>query len=215
MKSANPVHLNKGDRIIANKSTTYILPMLDGLQCSIVMATKVNTKGIPYLINCFVKDDGRPDLKNHIFLLYEKPIGQLFEQLDSHLKHCKHFLENYTVDEGYEMYAFRVPGKYQTEYDNFLLGKYSRFSDSYKQKIMSYHSLSEGGPVYNVLYKAESKYLELEERYKIKIPRSQENSSKPYMDTPKGFKNNEISVECFRKWMRNSLMAKINTTNEN
>lgn len=155
-----------------------------------------------YLVNCYVADENKPEYNNNIFLLYEFCKEKWYPDFERYLCNTENFVDMYETDFKHTMFIYKVSEKNQYNYNCFIKGEYSKFTEEYKRTILSYYKIGSGSAIYNVLYKKEDKFQELEKTYNIVIPRDQENSSKPYMYTPDGFRNGEIPIECYRNWMK-------------
>lgn len=163
-----------------NRSFTYILPML-GDKITDFYLSKSSPKS--QFRNCFVGDKEKPEMENKILLLYRFAGTPEYLKFEESLKQHKQFDSMYEPDRYHTMYVFNVPEEYLAEYKDFILGKYSKFKKSYKDKIQKFHNLLDNDHVMNVLYKREQAYRFVEDLYGIAhIPRHQEASSIPNMD---------------------------------
>lgn len=153
-----------------NKAYIYILPMLFNTRYDVL---------IEELVNVYIRDINISDLDNNIFLVYrnnENNINLL--NLYNKLKNHKNFILDYDYGNKYKVFVFDVPENYKTDYNLFLKGKYSSFSDKYKKHISNFHFLRHQDSVMDVLYKRENRYIELEKRLDVShIPRNLDTSS--------------------------------------
>jgi len=157
----------RGDK---NRSYTYILPL-----------TGVSIGEYKNLLQCFVGDKNKPELKNKIFLLTEKSKEAWFEYYDKTIQDHLLYETEYDCDDYHKMYVFDIPEKYRKNYFKFLNGQYSQFDDAYKRHVLSFHGITNRSEVGKVLYRAESKYKEWEKKLDITIDRGQEIGSMPIM----------------------------------
>ena len=149
-----------------NKSLTYIMPML----MNEITDLRNN------LIGVFIGDADYPELNNHIFLQYKFNGSISFLDSEEKLKKNQYFEISYDPDKYTVMYVFKVPEKWQKDYNRFLKSQYSRFSIEYKTLIISTHNLNENSIIYQILFRKEEAYLKLEEELNCKIPRELEAS---------------------------------------
>ena len=170
-------------RVKYNRSYTYLSPMLSD-----------EALGIKYMLrNAFIADEDYPEFNYHIFLLYQFSGDITFSRFEKEVEYGKHFVKSYDVDKYQVMKVFSVPDKYKKEYDLFMDSKYSKFSESYKNKILEFHNLPKEDVVQNevlvtesyiadVLWKRERAFQKLEDLIGCKIPRNQEASGKWEID---------------------------------
>lgn len=69
--------------------------------------------------------------KNSLYLLY-KPTSRFKEFLDSEYGRTKLLIEEYDYPNGYVVVVYRFPKEFIPDYELFLEGKYSKFSEDYK-----------------------------------------------------------------------------------
>ena len=181
----NYILLTKEEK--ANKAMTYLLPMI---------FTSYKKTHWNSLVNVYLSDDSVKDLdKGFVFLLYRISNDPGFKDFEKSLG--KHESMELTYDVEYEgnsyaMYVFRIPSQYKQEYESFMVGKYSEFSDQYKKKILAFYDLDQHHAVADVLYKREKLYLELEERLKAKVPRTLDPSD-IYDEKYEVFRKNKLN----------------------
>ena len=157
-------------RMMFNKSYTYILPML---------STKVDIVKAQ-LANAFIGSEEFSGYDNHIFLLYKYIGNPRFIEYEDYLEHSPLFVAKYDPDKYHVMFIFDVPKDYQDCYDLFKKGKYSKFPQSYKIQILSFHNiLNEEHKVAKVLYRHPDLKEDLEDRLNVSLPRDSEVSSVP------------------------------------
>lgn len=176
--------------------------MLDEFQHDVIMCGNKRKKNHTYLVNCFIGDDDKANYNNHIFLLYEYSGEKWYADFVDYLITSKYYLDMYEPDVRHTMFVFNVPKQWQKEYELFKEGKYSSFSEDYKERILSFYRKTPDSAIYKVLYKEEEKYIEWEKKTGVKIPRDLDPSSAPYFDLGPTFKPGQVPVEVFKDWMK-------------
>jgi len=159
-----------------NKSKSYILPLLEG---------SIDIQYIRHIINTYLYL--KPDLgitSRSIHVLYDKAIieQELFEEYLEEVKSCFLFIDFREISEGY-LLSFRIPERHIKDYDYFVEGRYSKFNNASKKKIL-YH-LYKHYPELNelikkieyILYKEDTLKKAWEEKLNIRIPEEIELSS--------------------------------------
>lgn len=155
------------------KSFSFILPMIGESISQFID-----------LVNCYVRDIDRPELTNHIFVLFKYGVTKEFSRFEDQLTRHHLYCESYDPDPNHVMFVFHVPLDFQMEYDLFTNprpGKcYSLFSDGYKQHIMKFlEAKVDVSLIQEILYRHEVRYLRLEKTLGQKIPRTVENYDLP------------------------------------
>ena len=160
--------------MMLNKSYTYILPMLSDY----LIIRK------DYLMNSFIGDKEYPEYDNHIFLLHKFRGSKSFLLYEHELTSHNLFVDSYDPDKYTTMHVFKVPKKYQEQYDLFKEGKYSKLDYEYKVLIFKFHAITDPEHrVAKVLFKHEDLKEEIEDRIGVEIPKGNELSSVPDLDT--------------------------------
>ncbi len=156
--------------MMLNKSYTYILPMLSPY----LLIRK------DFLLNTFVGDIEYPQYDNHIFLLHKFRGIKSFLLYEHELTESKLFVDSYDPDKYTTMHVFKVPEKYQSDYNLFKDGKYSKLDYDYKVLIFKFHGITDPEHrVAKVLFKHEDLKEEIEDRIGADIPQGNELSSVP------------------------------------
>lgn len=150
------------------KSSLFLLPMLPGHK-SVYLTTK-------QLINCFMST---PDNDRCISLLYRFHGSREFVLLESHLTSNPDLLKVDDVSKSSVLYTFRIPEKYLNDYDRFLNGQYSQFSDAYKDRILKFHESGPMSVIGQILYKSNDRRKALEEKLETVLPEDAEVFSVP------------------------------------
>ena len=159
--------------MMLNKSFTYILPMLSPY----ILIRK------DYLLNSFIGDTEYPEYDNHIFLLHKFQGSKSFLLYEQELTSNNLFVKSYDPDKHNTMHVFKVPEKYQKEYDLFKQGKYSEVDYEYKVLIFKFHSIIDPEHrVAKVLFKHDDLKEEIEDRIGVVLPQGNELSSVPDLD---------------------------------
>ena len=160
--------------MMLTKSYTYVLPML---------SPYINIKR-DQLVNAFIGDKDFPEYDNHIFLLYKFNGSKAFLQYEDYLEHSKLFVKTYDPDKNHVMYIFNVPSFYRNDYNLFRKGKYSEMAYDYKVIIFEFHKIYDSEhKVAKVLFKHQDLKEEIEDRIGAEIPKGNELSSIPDLDT--------------------------------
>lgn len=159
----------------ANKSLTYILPMLGS------KATEFIDKYHPLdlFVNCFIGDVEKRELQDCVLLLYKFHGSKAFLDFEEKLQLNQQYRGQYLADYLHTMYIFEVPNIHLSNYDNFKRSKYSAFDSAYKQHIQNFHKLAVSSPIMDVLNKGEPMYKYWENKIShlvsnTKVPREQE-----------------------------------------
>ena len=169
-------------RLMRNKSFTYVLPML-------ALYLDVKTEN---LLNTFIKSADKPELTNHLFLLYKFSGAKIFLEYEDFLEKEELFELSYDPDKYHVMFVFKIPDSHKEIYDKFLNGKYSEFPQDYKVHIFKFHGIKDPNHrVAQVLFKHPDLREEWEEALEMPIPDDAEVSSVPDM-------NLEIYTEKFK-----------------
>lgn len=143
----------KIDKSKWNKSVYFILPMID-----------INSN-YRHLINSYLGDSKYPT-DNFNKILVE------LKYKDNTILNNIHLENNYETEDGTYIYVFNIPEKYNEDYQLFLKGKYSLFSEKYKKKILSFviKKPIQTSYVYKILYKTSDLKFELEESIGQELP---------------------------------------------
>lgn len=90
------------------------------------------------------------------------------------------YLKHYNTEDGNVMYVMSCKG-FEDEYLNFIEGKYSKFSEEAKKKLLSQidngKKRIEDSNLYAVLYKTEARRLKLEKKLDVKLDKDAELAS--------------------------------------
>lgn len=97
-------------------------------------------------INAYIDDLGYIDRgSNKVYLLFKPEIVAPLEGwIKKQLKNRGSIVDDYDYAGGYVVTAHAIPDKYVKEYELFLEGKYSKFSDTYKALFPEFVSIKLG-----------------------------------------------------------------------
>lgn len=154
------------EEVIKNKSTVYITPMLGDSYKQFL-----NLKG------CFIGDESRPDLNNHIFLLVKYEHSEYFLEYEESLMQKSNFVEKYDPDNYSVMFVYKVPSKFQSSYDAFKKSKYSELDSTYKRIVVLFWEMLVDSIYFRIMYKDPQLLKELEESLGCTLPEDVEVSS--------------------------------------
>ena len=115
------------------KATKWIMPML-----RITNETRTSMKFDSHFINCYVgtKDTG---YMNEIYLIYRFSGEMNYKVFEEGLKHHVLFDRMIDLDHQHVMYVFSMNQEQCNIFELFKQGKYSKFPDNYKNKILNFN----------------------------------------------------------------------------
>tara|TARA_R100000808_G_scaffold22967_1_gene50422 strand:+ start:499 stop:1257 length:759 start_codon:yes stop_codon:yes gene_type:complete len=138
------------------KASTFIMPMLSGNR-RLFFWNRL-------FMNCFI---AIPDNDTCIALLYRWSSDPLFIKFEKALSTFKYFRKRYDPSPDYVMFVFDIPKKHTKNFDNFLEGKYSQLSKTYKIDILDFHDLEANGEVGQILFKSPKRKKLLETKLDV------------------------------------------------
>lgn len=125
------------------KASMYVFPMLPGPKEAYFYHR--------LFMNCFVALPGEDRV---IAILYRFSGIKSFATFENALKKLDIFLR--MVDDGpTTLYVFKVPPRWEKDYDHFIAGKYSKMSDAYKRRVLDFHGVDKRNVYGQILYKDE------------------------------------------------------------
>jgi len=133
------------------EASRFVLPMLyaSGRNDSFFIT--------PLFNNCYIGDANHQELQNKIFLLYDYKMTIQFVKFERSLELIPEYNTDYDyANEHQVMYVFDVPEEHAEDYQLFLQGKYSEFSELLKSKILKFWGFKEDSLFYSILYKTEA-----------------------------------------------------------
>lgn len=163
-----------------NKSTTYLFPLInDILEIKYSFYTK-------YVKNTYIYSDNYLD-KNYFYILidYDFKLPE-FKQEEDRLMNFDIFVDCVDIDEDSVLFIYEFPESYKKELELFKKGKYSKFENDAKLKILKFFhrllGLSTAGlktltDIKHVLYKNKILKEKLEKNLKVKLPKNAELGS--------------------------------------
>ena len=146
-----------------NKSSIFVLPMLGGNR-HLMLYNKL-------LMNAFIGSD---EDDNCIVLLYRFSRDPLFYKFEQALKSFSNFKRTYDPTPHFVIFVFNVPKGYRKDILKFKQGKYSKFTDIYKLKILDFHGLEVDSPVGQVLFRSDKRRFELEQKLGVILEKDSE-----------------------------------------
>jgi hypothetical protein len=104
--------------------------------------------------NCYIGDANHPELGKRIFLLYNYFMTVEYVKFERKLELMSEFSTDYDyADDQQVMYVFDIPEQYAKDFQLFLDGKYTEFSEDYKQTILRFWDVKDKPSIYySVLY---------------------------------------------------------------
>ena len=157
----------------------------------LIPAFEINLNSLIYhfFVNAYLDDYKIEHIyKRPMFFLVEtKKIDDNFRRIDLDLQRNKNFRYTYVAGtHGLSflfMYVFECPSQYAQEYDRFLNGEYSKFSENYKGRFYRLIQDQEGGfdesPISGVMYKTAKTKEKVEKIIDVQLSPSQEYFGKP------------------------------------
>lgn len=140
---------NRLKEIEPTEATRFVLPMLYKTdRTSNFFITK-------NFINCYIADANRPDLGNKIFLLYHYQLAVDFLKFERSLEFMSEFNTDYDyADDRLVMYVMDIPEAHTEDFQHFLKGEYSKFSEVFKTNILAFwgDKGKKENPLYPILY---------------------------------------------------------------
>jgi len=134
------------------QATRFVLPMLYSKDRNDNFFITKNFE------NCYIGDGNHPQLGKKIFLLYDYKMTVEFVKFERKLELMSDFNTDYDYgDENQVMYVLDIPEEHVEDFQLFLKGKYSQFSNDLKLKILKFWDIKdETSTIYRVLYANES-----------------------------------------------------------
>lgn len=130
------------------------------------------------LINCYVADFSQDNTAwnfNQIFVCTLNDNRQLI--------YNPYYVDTYRIGENY-MYVFTIPPGQEGNYQLFLKGKYSQFSQEYKDYLVSRIGRPDiqNSTIYRILYRTPDGRKQIEERIGTVLPPGAEVASVPNLE---------------------------------
>jgi len=164
------------------KASKYIMPMIRTSN-----QTRTSMKYTSHFINCYVgtEDEGYMD---EFHLVYRYSADLTFKAFEESMVNHELFDRRVDIDYQHVMYTFIMTDENKEIFKLFKEGKYSEFSDEYKNKIISFNinpALVNASDIkntidYGVLYKTDKQRESIENLVGEKIGKDLELLSIPY-----------------------------------
>lgn len=134
-----------------NKTTYFLLPLLE--------VNRINISR--WLINSYLGNSEKEDLNHRywIFIELDDKVQIEYPTILVQLEEHKQYINHYNTKDSI-VYVLEIPDKYKVDYDNFIIGKYSKFSKEAKDIVLQ--SLTREVDYYkNVLNPTQEDFLRL------------------------------------------------------
>jgi hypothetical protein len=120
--------------------------------------------------NCYIGDGNHPEIGRKIFLLYNYQMTIEYVKFERKIELIPTFSTDYDYgDERQVMYVFDVPIEHKNDFNLFLEGKYSEFSEDLKQKILKFWDIKgTDNSLYRELYASS---LTEDSKLQIELPK--------------------------------------------
>lgn len=116
-----------------SKASYFVFPML-GLDIDEFLWSL-------YFMNVYTNVEGHDE--EGIFLHYRYSDNQRFKDFESKVEFLSGYRSHLDIDKYHVLYQFDIPEKYKREFELFKKGKYSHFSEEYKQTVLQFHKTTE------------------------------------------------------------------------
>lgn len=154
-------------------------------------------------INCFLKDGNRDlHIVNPVLLLFKPDDMDTFQMfVEEEYKRSRYLVEDYDYIGGYVVLVYKFPEEFNSDFQLFLEGKYSKFSDKFRKiypkiiKIVDEYGRrhDELSSQYRIIYKTDDWKEQIEKDYNVLIDKDQEYWSVPDMS------RETLKIEEFKK----------------
>ena len=141
------------------KGSQFLLPML--FESSSEISIWRNN-----FINVYVTYEGSKKGLG-ICLLYRFSSELAYSKFEDFLLKHKSFDSLHEPDKYHTLYEFKVPEEFISDFLEITEGRYSKTSERYKRRVMSFFGFKEGGTMHGILYKSEKLRQEREEEYDL------------------------------------------------
>jgi len=128
------------ENVKPTKTVDFVLPLLG--------YSKVDLS--PYLVNAYLGDTSMVDWdldSPDVFVLLRWAYNQSFKDLEKMLEMDKYFKVSYDLLDNYIMFVFTISPSFRPDFDRFMEGSYSEFSDPAKIRIMRHRTKSSPMPL--------------------------------------------------------------------
>jgi len=148
-----------------NKCTSYITPVIDGDRERLWINE--------YLINTYLDKE-----YNYIYLRYRFVGHETYLKLEEYLTRHRQFTERIDQNE-FTTFKFRIPDEFVDDCKYFIKGRYSKFSDLLKRRIIKFHKLDPRHRIAQTIFKKRELKMYWENFLEMSLPVDCELDSKP------------------------------------
>jgi hypothetical protein len=139
--------IDKLKEIKVNNTTRFVLPMLG---TSVLKSAFFVNK---FYQGAYIGDKNNPKATNKIVLFYKFEPSKEFVNLEKMLELLETYEDSYTIDSiGVIAYVFDIPVRYHEDYNMFINGDFSLFSNDYKRQILDFWGLRSVNIITEILY---------------------------------------------------------------
>lgn len=168
------------------KTSIYLTPLLYQRN---VFENRTSMLWETNFINCYTGTREEGYLK-HLYMVYRFSGDTRYTTFESKLIKHPLFNRRIDLDKYHVMYVFDIKDDDLFEYYCFISGKYSKFTEEYKQKILKFTinpaivapASIPNTNIYGILYRTKARKKVLEELIDSKVPTDNELESIPYED---------------------------------
>jgi hypothetical protein len=141
------------------KTSKFLLPIL---------SNKIFNKNTflfdSYFINAYLDETF-----NHIYLIYRYSESSVYQNFEREILKHPEFISKEDVSHYKVCLKFKIKEDYYEEVRFFVEGKYSRFSEDYKQMILRFFNYTSSGNMAQILYKSPKRRQQLELDFGVTI----------------------------------------------
>lgn len=119
---------------------------------------------------------------SEILLTYRYSDNEIYQNFINQVESHPNYLKTIQVNESLEGIVFSIDSKFLNDAKHFVNGKYSKFSNTLKSKIISFYQLPKKGKMYDILMKTEKRRRELEQLLDVQIDKELELFSIPEIE---------------------------------
>lgn len=153
------------------KSSIFLPPMLFENRSQL----RWNTE----FVNAYIDYEGSGD-KLSICLLFRFNGTVSYAEFEEKLTRHPMYIDSIEPDKYHTLYRFSIPKSHVHDFTQIIEGRYSKLQDSYKRKILNFHTFSEAGETYGILYR--TKQLQEEREFEYNLPEGSLDDAKELWD---------------------------------
>ena len=146
---------------LQNKTTQYILPLLEKLQLDKKTLKQFDSNSAQdlqryckntYLINAYLGGESFDRLDGYLYLKFKFSPHIMYQIMEEYIT-TSHPLFVKVLDQGddYTYYKFRIPNEFHNDLFTFLEGKYSKLSNALKARIVTFYGLKQDSNLYQII----------------------------------------------------------------